>query len=127
MSISISEAEFEVRATKVTVTDELLTVEFDDGRTVSLPVQWYPRLAHGTAKERAEYQCGAFGIGWPALDEELSYKSLILGWRSGENPESLKFWLDNRRKGRRTNVQDWMKQRRQNKAPSASARKRQTA
>lgn len=127
MRSSTANVEFDVRATKVKVSDELLTVEFDDGRTVSLPVQWYPRLAHGTARERANCEADAVGIHWPDLDEDLSYKGLILGWRSGENPELLNFWLENRKKGRKVTFQDWMKQRPKAVSKAIPSRRRKTA
>ena len=127
MRSSSVEVEFDVRATKVTVSDDLLTVEFDDGRTVTLPVQWYPRLEHGTQGERANYEADCFGIHWPDLDEDLSYKGLILGWRSGENPQMLNFWLENRKKGRKVTFEDWMKQRTKATPKSATTRKRKTA
>jgi hypothetical protein len=127
MRSSTANLEFELRATKVKVSDELLTVEFDDGRSVSEPVQWYPRLAHGTAKERANCEIDAFGIHWPDLDEELSYKGLSLGWRSGENPELLNFWLENRKKGRRVTFQDWMKQRPKKVPKAVTTRRLKTA
>lgn len=127
MHSSNVEVQFDVRATHVRVSDELLTVEFDDGRTVALPVQWYPRLAHGTAKERANYQTDCFGVHWPDLDEDLSYKGLILGCRSGENPQILNFWLENRKKGRKVTFEDWMKQRPKAAPKSATPRKRKMA
>lgn len=127
MRSSSVEVEFDVRATKVTVSNDLLTVELDDGRTVALPVQWYPRLEHGTPNERANYEADFFGIHWPDLDEDLSYKGLILGWRSGENPHMLNFWLENRKKGRKVTFEDWMKQRPKAATKSAMTRKRKTA
>lgn len=126
MRYSIDEADFDVRATKVQVTDEVLTVELDDGRTIALPVQWFPRLRHGTPQERANVDIGAFGISWPDLEEDLSYKGLILGRKSGENPAIIKYWLDNRKKGRRVTVEDWMK-RRLKRGPSTTGRRRKSA
>jgi hypothetical protein len=98
-----------------------LTVELDDGRTISSPLAWYPRLWHGTPKERQCFEIGAFGIHWPDLDEDLSYKGLILGRKSGESPESLKFWLDNRKKGRKVTLEDYMKHLRKQKAKKKTA------
>lgn len=85
----------EARAEQVTVTDESLAVDLTDGRTVIVPLVWYPRLWHGTASERAN--CEIFGDGaylhWPDLDEDLTVAGLLAGRRSGESPASLKRWL----------------------------------
>jgi hypothetical protein len=121
MNSSVAESELEVEATAVTVTDEALTVELEDGRTISVPLQWFPRLRHGTPQERANFEIGAFGVHWPDLDEDISVRGLILGRRSGEGPGSLKFWLDNRKKGRKVTFEDYMKSRRQK--PRSKSRK----
>ena len=121
MSSSVAEAELDVEATNVTVTDHALTVELEDGRTISAPLQWFPRLRYGSARERANFEIGAFGIHWPDLDEDVSVRGLILGRRSAESPASLKFWLDNRKKGRKVTFEDYMKERR--KKPRTKARK----
>ena len=82
----------------VSVTDETLSVELTDGRTVSVPLGWFPRLVHGTPAERAEWQLigRGSGIHWPALDEDISAESLIVGRQSAESQKSLKAWLDRR-------------------------------
>lgn len=121
MNSSVAESELEVEATSVIVTDEALTVELEDGRTISTPLQWFPRLRHGTPLERAKFEIGPFGIHWPDLDEDISVRGLILGRRSGESPRSLKFWLDNRKKGRKVTFEDYMNERR--KKPRSKARK----
>ena len=79
----------------VRVTDDTLVVDFDDGRSVSLPLAWYPRLQHGTPKERNTWRpCGAgAGIHWPLLDEDLSAEGLLAGRRSGESETSFRRWL----------------------------------
>jgi hypothetical protein len=76
-----------------------------------VPLAWYPRLQFGTAKERQRFEIGAFGIHWPDLDEDLSYRGLLLGRKSGESGASLKFWFDARKKGKRTTLQDFAKSR----------------
>jgi hypothetical protein len=83
------------RAVKVTVTDDTLSVDMEDGRTVSVPIGWYPRLAHGTPKERANFQISGagFGLHWPELDEDIGIEGLLLGKRSTESPESFEKWL----------------------------------
>ena len=87
----------------VRVTDDTLIVDCDDGRSVSLPLAWYPRSLHGTPKERNTWQpCGAgAGIHWPLLDEDLSVEGLLAGRRSGEGEVSFERWLKVRAKRRR--------------------------
>ena len=85
-------------AQDVAVTEDTLTVELTDGRSISAPLAWYPRLVHGTVKERAGWRLidqGA-GISWPALDEDVSVESLLAGRASGESQRSLKRWLTQR-------------------------------
>ena len=86
------------RAIKVIVTDDTLSVDFEDGRTISVPIGWYPRLAYGTPAERANVQIGGAGFGfhWPDLDEDLGVEGLLLGKRSTESPESFERWLQKR-------------------------------
>lgn len=87
-------------AKHVRVTRDCLIVELLDGRTVSVPVVWYPRLAHGSMAERQHWQLIGPGIGihWPALDEDISVDGLLRGLPSGESSESFKRWLDARRR-----------------------------
>jgi hypothetical protein len=65
----------------VSSTDELLVVELEDGRTISVPLTWYPRLLHASQKDRDDWQVagGGFGIHWPTLDEDLSVDGLLRG------------------------------------------------
>jgi hypothetical protein len=85
-------------ATGVAVTDDALVVELSDGRTVSAPLAWYPRLLHGTAEERSRWRLigGGEGIHWPDLDEDVSIEGLLAGRPSGESQRSLKRWLASR-------------------------------
>ena len=87
-----------VLAQGVEFTDELLIVHLSDGRTISAPIMWYPRLDHGTTEERNQWELIGRGIGihWPALDEDISVEGLLLGLPSGESQHSLKRWLDSR-------------------------------
>ena len=87
------------RAVHVTVTDDSLSVDLEDGRTIVVPIGWFPRLAYGTASERANVQiAGAgFGLHWPDLDEDIGVEGLLLGKRSMESPESFARWLNRRR------------------------------
>ena len=87
-------------AVNISITDDTLTVNLDDGRTISVPLGWYPRLLHGNEQERKNwYLIGqGEGIHWPELDEDISVKGLIAGNRSQESPQSLQNWLDSRQK-----------------------------
>jgi hypothetical protein len=104
MSSLISEDKLIVQATNVVVTDDALTVDLEDGRTISVPLQWYPRLYHGTPAERNHFQIGHYGIHWPDLDEDISVKGLLLGSKSGESMKSLQRWLDHRSRGEKVPV-----------------------
>ena len=68
------------RAVKVTITDDTLSVDLEDGRTIAAPIGWYPRLAHGTSAERANFQISGagYGIHWPDLDEDIGVEGLLL-------------------------------------------------
>ncbi len=86
-------------ATNVVVTDDTLTVDLSDGRTISVPLAWYPRLVHGTQEERADWRLigRGEGIHWPQLDDDISVEGLIAGRPSGESQRSLARWLETRR------------------------------
>lgn len=75
----------------VHVTEDTLTVDLEDGRTISVPLSWYPRLAYATAEERMNYRiAGAgYGIHWPELDEDIGVEGLLTGKRAA----SLQRWL----------------------------------
>ncbi len=95
----------ELRATSaqnVTVTEDSLTVDLSDGRTVSVPLAWFPRLLHGTPEERNHWRLigDGEGIHWQDLDEDISMENLILGKPSGESQKSFKKWLEARAKSR---------------------------
>ena len=94
MSILTAEA----KAMKVVVTDDTLAVDVIDGRTISVPLAWYPRLLHGTPQERSNWRFvgDREGIHWPDLDEDISVDNLLLGQPSGESLTSFKRWLDQR-------------------------------
>lgn len=85
-------------AVGVVVTDDTLSVELRDGRTLSVPLEWYPRLVHATPEERNRWRLIAHGHGihWDALDEDISIEGLIAGRPSGESQTSLKQWLAGR-------------------------------
>ena len=82
----------------VLVDDVKLTVELTDGRTITAPIAWYPRLAHGSLAERDNWHliAGGRGIHLPALDEDVSVENILNGQPSGESQASLKKWLSQR-------------------------------
>lgn len=88
-------------AHSVSVSEDALGADLDEGRTVTVPLSWLPRLAHGTREERANWRLigGGEGIHWPDLDEDISVESLLAGRRSGETQESLRRWLAGRKRG----------------------------
>jgi len=88
----------DVRARNVVISNESLTVELNDGRAISVPLAWYPRLLHGTPEERNSWRLigNREGIHWPDLDEDISIENLLLGKPSGESPDSFKKWLEKR-------------------------------
>ncbi|MBZ5618287.1 MAG: DUF2442 domain-containing protein [Acidobacteriia bacterium] len=91
----------ELLAQRVTTSDEALAVDLADGRTITVPLAWFPRLSHGSPTERANWRLigGGVGIHWPDLDEDISVESLLAGRRSGETQESLRRWLQARKTG----------------------------
>jgi hypothetical protein len=91
----------EATVENVAVTKDALELELADGRTVTAPLAWYPRLLHGTAKERANWRLigGGEGVHWPDLDEDISVENVLLGHPSGESQRSFKQWLETRKGG----------------------------
>ena len=89
-----------VSAQNVQVTDDALIVDLSDGRTVSIPLAWFPRLLHGKPEERNKWRLigEGEGIHWPDLDEDISVENLLLGKPSGESQKSFKKWLEARAK-----------------------------
>lgn len=85
-------------AEDIEVTDQALTVVLQDGRSVRVPLDWYPRLKHGTPDERREWRFvgNGEGIHWPRLDEDVSVAHLLQGIASGESAGSLAQWLSDR-------------------------------
>jgi hypothetical protein len=84
------------RIKHVVVTDEALTVDLNDGRTVAVPLAWYPRLLYGTIDSRKRWRVigDGEGIHWPDLDEDISVENLLTGKPSGESQRSFKRWLE---------------------------------
>lgn len=87
-------------ATNVSVTDDTLTVDLSDGRTLAVPSIWYPRLVHATAAERSNWRLigNGSGIHWPDIEEDLSVEGLIIGRPSQEAGRSLNRWLETRKR-----------------------------
>jgi Protein of unknown function (DUF2442) len=102
MNTSASSTEIgDGRAQRVRLTEDSLIVDMVDGRTIGVPLAWYPRLAHGSEAERSRWRLigEGEGIHWPDLDEDISIEGLLAGQRSGESQASLKRWLENRQAG----------------------------
>ena len=89
------------RIVHVTVTDDMLSVDLEDGRTIAVPIGWYPRLAYGAPAERANFQMSSagYGIHWPDLDEDIGVEGLLLGKKSSESQASFERWLQSRQTG----------------------------
>ena len=86
-------------ARRVECSDDMLTVQLSDGRALSVPLDWYPRLRHGTTAERRNWTLigEGDGIHWPDLDEDLSVDGLLAGRQSMETKASLERWLAGRK------------------------------
>ncbi len=87
------------RAVRVHVTDDTLSVGLNDGRSISVPLSWFPRLVHGTPAERDNWRLMAKGQGihWEDLDEDISVEGLLAGRPSMESLASFKQWLARRK------------------------------
>jgi hypothetical protein len=92
VEIEVSHAE------SVRVTEDTLTLELRDGRAISVPLAWFPRLVHATPEERRNWRLIGEGEGvhWEDLDEDISVEGMLAGKRSGESQASFKRWLDDR-------------------------------
>jgi len=97
--MSTSAVELEIPdAIDVTVTEDTLSVELSDGRTILVPLDWYPRLTHAKEEERANWRIigRGHGIHWEDIDEDISVEGLLAGKPSGESQSSFKKWLASR-------------------------------
>lgn len=85
-------------AENITVTEDTLHVELSDGRTISVPLAWYPRLTYASHAELNNWRLigKGYGIHWKDLDEDISVEGLLAGRPSGESQASFKKWLANR-------------------------------
>lgn len=94
-----SSVEIEIpNALDVKVSDDTLSVELSDGRTISVPLAWYPRLLHATPEERKNWRLigKGHGLHWKDIDEDISVEGLLAGRPSGESQASFKKWLKGR-------------------------------
>ncbi|MEW6039474.1 MAG: DUF2442 domain-containing protein [Pseudomonadota bacterium] len=82
----------------VTVTEDTLSIGLSDGRTISIPLAWYPRLTYASQSEQSNWQLigKGHGIHWEDLDEDISVEGLLAGKPSGESQSSFKKWLASR-------------------------------
>ncbi len=95
--MSISSIEIEVpRAEDVRVTNDSLIVDLSDGRTISVPLEWFPRLLHATPEERSNWRLigKGHGVHWEEIDEDIRVEGLVAGRPSGESQRSFKKWID---------------------------------
>ena len=92
----ISAVEIELpNAGSVTVTDDTLSVDLSDGRTIAVPLAWFPRLLHASPEERQNWRLigKGQGIHWKDIDEDVSVEGLLAGRPSGESQSSFRQWL----------------------------------
>ncbi len=97
MSTSVVEMEVPL-AENVTVSDDTLCVDLSDGRSISVPLAWYPRLLRATPEERKRWRPIGRGVGihWEDLDEDIGVEGLLAGKPSGESQASFGKWLAKR-------------------------------
>jgi hypothetical protein len=94
-----SAIEIEVPAAEsITVTEDTLSVDLSDDRTISVPLAWYPRLAYASRSERNNWRLigKGYGIYWEDIDEDISVERLLAGMPSCESQTSFKKWLASR-------------------------------
>lgn len=97
--MNISAIEIEApKAENVKITKDALSVDLSDGRTISVPLEWFPRLVYATAVERSNWRLigRGHGIHWEDIDEDISVEGLLAGKPSGESQASFKKWLNKR-------------------------------
>lgn len=125
--MSTSPIEIEVaKAENVTVTKDTLSVELSDGRTISVPLEWFPRLVHANSEERNSWRLigRGHGIHWKDIDEDISVEGLLAGRPSGESQTSFQEWLNKRTSSPRRKRRRGPVPRRKN--PATSTRKRRS-
>ena len=89
-------------ALRAVVTQDTLSVDLNDGRTISAPLAWYPRLLHSTVAERKKWRLigSGQGVHWEEIDEDISVEGLLAGKASGESQASFEKWLASRKRRR---------------------------
>lgn len=92
----IEKLESSAKAVQIRFDEHHLLVDLQDGRSISVPLMYYPRLYHATAAEREQWVIEGEGIHWAKIDEDIRTADLLIGLPSGESPESLKKWLATR-------------------------------
>jgi hypothetical protein len=97
------------------ITEKELRVELTDGRVISTPLKWYPRLVYASKRDRNDFEISSGGLHWPKLDEDLSIRGMLLGRKNGESRESFRFWLNNYKRGRLVKISDFVNERRKRK------------
>ena len=87
-----------VFAVAVSFSEDAVSIFLDDGRTISIPLAWYPRLLSGTPEERERFELigDGEGIHWPDLDEDICVDGVLAGRRSTESSRSLARWMERR-------------------------------
>jgi hypothetical protein len=92
--------ETEPAAVQVNFYGDKLIVDLADGRSLAVPLAWYPRLLHGKDGERRNWNLlgEGYAIEWPELDEHIGIEGLLAGKRSGESAKSFERWLAERSK-----------------------------
>lgn len=90
--------ETEPIANQVMISDNNLIVNLADGRSLSVPLNWYPRLMHASPQEQQNWELlgDGYAIAWADLDEHIGIEGLLAGKRSGESLRSLERWLTTR-------------------------------
>ncbi len=82
----------------VSITDDALNIELSDGRSLTVPLTWFPRLFYATTNERNQWRLigNGQGIHWQMIEEDISLENLLFGQPSGEGQKSLQKWLNTR-------------------------------
>ena len=97
--MTISASEIKVPdAESVAITEDTLSVDLSDGRTISVPLAWFPRLLQATPEERVNWRLigKGHGIHWEDIDEDISVEGLLAGRPSGESQASFEKWQSKR-------------------------------
>jgi Protein of unknown function (DUF2442) len=90
--------EIEPAIAEAKITDDELALDLTDGRSIQVPLTWYPRLFYASGSERQTFHLlgDGYAIEWPDLDEHIGIEGLLAGRHSGESQQSLKRWLASR-------------------------------